>query len=63
MGWFGPQTGARDGGKEFKASTLHRGASSGAHWKAEEKKRKQLAAKEARRQKRADKQAEKKGWF
>jgi hypothetical protein len=37
MGWFGPQSGARDGNKEYRATTRHGWFSTGSHWEAEKK--------------------------
>lgn len=59
---FGPQTGAGDGNKEFKAQTQFRGLKTGSNWKAEEQKARRDAAKARRAEKRAEKQAKKNGW-
>jgi hypothetical protein len=60
---IGPRTGAGDGQREYNAQTNVRRGQTGSHWKAEEKKAKQDAAKAERQAKRAAKQAEKKGWL
>lgn len=58
---FGPQTGAGDGNREFKAQTRHRGT--GAHWKAEEKQDRKDARKEKRQHKRDEKARTKKSFW
>lgn len=55
---LGPQTGAGDGNKEFKAQTRHRGT--GSNWKAEEKQDRKDVRKEKRQDKRDAKLLEKK---
>lgn len=49
MGFFGPKTGAGDGQKEWKAQTRK---GTGSHWKAEEKDRNKIIARERKEEKR-----------
>jgi hypothetical protein len=44
---IGPQTGARDGGREFKADTKGRGMQTFSNWKGEDQARKKAEKKAA----------------
>lgn len=56
-------TGAQNSRKDYNAQTNVKRGGTGSHWKAEEKKAKQDAAKAKRLEKRAANQAKKKGWL
>ena len=63
MGWLGPQTGARDGAKEYKAQTNVPRGKTNSNWKAEEQNARRADKKARREAARAAKQAQKKGWL
>lgn len=60
---IGPQSGARDGNREYAAQTNVPRGKTNSNWKAEEQNVRRAAKKAKKAADRAAKQAQKKGWL